>query len=360
MHISSFSLNMASQHTLRQQRSTWTQFTPLGNGTASNDLSNTQRWQSDAETLSTPAAPGQPVQRSEQHADSVNTTRSSASYQVASPNAHGAATASPLVDDDIPPLLNLAKQILEKVFGIHFTLYDGKLVPASSTGQSAGAPAVASGTQTTTTQVQEQEQTGFSASGSITTAEGQTFSFQLDSQLQRDFQGSDSVRRQVGGKDPLMITLPGGSGRFSGASATFNLDAGSGQTRLPFFADGGWLVWDKNHDGKVADGSQLFGPQSGNGFNDLAALDSNHDGVIDASDAAFADLKVWTGIDSQGNDQLSSLSSLHIGAILLPSVATPFSLRNSQNQAQGEVRRSGVYLTDNGQAGRVSQVDVDA
>ena len=52
------------------------------------------------------------------------------------------------------------------------------------------------------------------------------------------------------------------------------------------------------------------------------------------------------------------LKELGIGAILLPSVDTPFSIKDANNQSQADVRRSGVYLTEDGKAGRVSQVDV--
>jgi hypothetical protein len=256
--------------------------------------------------------------------------------------------------------LDLTKQILEKAFGVRFTLLDGQLLAdgGAAAGQSAAVPVRAQGIQTDTTREQEQEQTSFSASGSVTTTDGQIFTFQLDSLMQRNYQGNSSTTRHVGTVDPLMITLPDGGGRLNGASVSFNLQGTGQKVALPFMSGGGWLVWDKNHDGKISDGSQLFGPQSGDGFNDLAALDSNHDGVIDAGDPVYADLKVWTGVDSQGNDQLTSLAALHIGAILLPSVATPFSLRDTQNRTQGEVSRSGVYLTDNGQAGCVSQIDI--
>ncbi|TDR81474.1 hypothetical protein [Paludibacterium purpuratum] len=376
MQIRSFTLDMGSSHLLRQQQSSRTQFTPRTSTAAATDRqTDTVDLQSATDTLDLNSATGQAAlhtatrtlshSQTESQTGAVNLPKPGRTVSANEP----AATAQPLSEQDLPPLLSLAKQILEKVLGIHFTLYNGKLVPddgSSAPSTSAGTPAPAadkSGTQTTSSQYREQEQTDFSANGSITTADGQTISFQLDSRLQRDYQTSSTVTRQVGASgsvDPLMITLPDGNGRFSGASVSFDLQNNGSQVSLPFVSGGGWLVWDKRHDGKVSDGSQLFGPQSGNGFGDLAQLDSNHDGVIDSSDAAYADLKVWTGVDAKGNAQLATLSSLHIGAILLPSVATPFSLRDGGNREQGEVKRSGVYLTEDGQAGRISQVDIAA
>ena len=102
----------------------------------------------------------------------------------------------------------------------------------------------------------------------------------------------------------------------------------------------------------------MFGPQSGNGFSDLAQLDSNHDGVLDEADPAFAQLKLWTGVDSNGKDQLQSLKQVNIGAILLPSVSSPFTIKDPQNHAVAALSRSGVYLTEDGKAGQISQIDV--
>ncbi|WP_215777896.1 hypothetical protein [Paludibacterium sp. B53371] len=350
MQIRSFSLDMAAQHSqMSRQSSTLTR---LSAG-PSPELSVESAWQTGAST-----------QRSQ------ISTASTASPAAASSTA---GSAQEMADDSsIPPLLNLAKMILEKVMGVHFSLYHGKLQPDPSTdnAEATTTPAAPnttpanreqSGWLITRQHTQEQEQSSFQANGSITTADGQVFAFQLNSSLQRSFeQTSESVRRlnAHGSIDPLMITLPRDETRFSGASVKFDLQANGQLVDLPFASQGGWLVWDKNHDGKMTDGRQLFGPQSGNGFADLARQDSNHDQVIDSSDPVFADLKVWTGMDSQGKAQLASLSSLQIGAILLPSIDTPFSLRDSDNQSQGEVRRSGVYLTEQGQAGLISQVDV--
>jgi hypothetical protein len=61
-------------------------------------------------------------------------------------------------------------------------------------------------------------------------------------------------------------------------------------------SDDGLLVMDRNNDGIINDGRELFGSETilsngqraSNGFEALAELDDNHDGKIDASDAAFA------------------------------------------------------------------------
>jgi len=57
-----------------------------------------------------------------------------------------------------------------------------------------------------------------------------------------------------------------------------------------------WLALDADGSGCIDDQRELFGPpaQGGkNGFDKLARLDENHDGRIDADDAAYAKLALW-------------------------------------------------------------------
>ncbi|NWA46631.1 hypothetical protein HX889_54305, partial [Pseudomonas reactans] len=80
----------------------------------------------------------------------------------------------------------------------------------------------------------------------------------------------------------------------------------------------GLLVWDKNGNGKIDSGSELFGnntklksgENAANGFLALADLDENHDGVFDAQDSAFSKLKVWRDLNSDGVVQSGELAGL--------------------------------------------------
>ena len=88
----------------------------------------------------------------------------------------------------------------------------------------------------------------------------------------------------------------------------------------------GLLVMNRNEDSIINDGKELFGDEtllaSGqkatNGFQALAELDSNHDGKIDVSDAAYSQLKVWQDIDGDGYssaDELKTLVELGIQSV---------------------------------------------
>jgi hypothetical protein len=85
----------------------------------------------------------------------------------------------------------------------------------------------------------------------------------------------------------------------------------------------GLLVMDRNHDGSINGGTELFGEgtdlangqKAANGYVALAELDANVDGVINSSDGNFVDLMVWVDDNADGvstGTELHSLSSLGI------------------------------------------------
>ena len=85
-----------------------------------------------------------------------------------------------------------------------------------------------------------------------------------------------------------------------------------------------FLLLDRNEDGKINDGSELFGTKSGDGFRDLSEYDEDRNGWIDENDSVFSKLKVWTK-DSEGNDKLLNLKQADVGAIYLGNIDTEFS-----------------------------------
>ena len=97
--------------------------------------------------------------------------------------------------------------------------------------------------------------------------------------------------------------------------------------------------------------------QSGNGFADLSAYDSDKNNWIDENDAVYSRLLVWSK-DSAGKDTLSTLAQRNVGALYLGNVATPFDLKDSENALQGQVRSSGIYLNENGSVGTLQQIDL--
>ena len=93
------------------------------------------------------------------------------------------------------------------------------------------------------------------------------------------------------------------------------------------------------------------------GFADLAQYDDDGNGWIDAADAAFSRLRIWSR-DAGGKDQLIGLQQQGIGALYLGKANTPFALKDADNTLQGAVRASGLYLREDGAAGTLQQLDL--
>jgi hypothetical protein len=207
----------------------------------------------------------------------------------------------------------------------------------------------------------EVEVTRFDAEGVVKTSDGREISFQLSLEMSREFYQESNVSIRAGDgvrKDPLVINFAGAAAQLTDTKFEFDLDADGKAEQVSFVGSGsGFLALDKNGNGVIDDGSELFGTQSGNGFADLAAYDSDGNQWIDENDAVYSKLRVWSK-DAGGTDLLSTLAQRNVGALYLGNVATPFDLKNGANELQGQVRSSGVYLNEDGTAGTLQQVDL--
>jgi hypothetical protein len=120
---------------------------------------------------------------------------------------------------------------------------------------------------------------------------------------------------------PLVLDLNG-----DGVSTTdahsgvmFDLNGTGNVSRVGWAAaTDGLLVMDRNGDGKINDGRELFGVatvtadghRAGNGFAALAQEDTNHDGKFSAGDAHFDQVKVWVDANQNGITDAGELKSL--------------------------------------------------
>ena len=207
----------------------------------------------------------------------------------------------------------------------------------------------------------EVEETSFSAEGVIRTADGQEFRFSLELTMQRASITEETVSVRAGDArrvDPLVINFGGRAAELTSMKFVFDLDSDGDAEDISFAAPGsGFLAIDRNGDGKVNNGGELFGPSSGNGFKELSAYDTDRNSWIDENDAVFNNLFVWTK-DSSGADTLKTLKEQGVGAIYLGYASTDFDLKSADNIDLGQVRRSGVFLSEDGAPGTVQQVDL--
>lgn len=118
----------------------------------------------------------------------------------------------------------------------------------------------------------------------------------------------------TGPRDPLAIDLDGDGIEFinqADSDAFFDLDGDSFAERTGWISgDDGFLVQDSNTNGLVDDIDEMFGNDSVSGLQELAILDGNSDGIIDASDTGFSSLRVWRDADEDGVTDAGELQSL--------------------------------------------------
>lgn len=209
--------------------------------------------------------------------------------------------------------------------------------------------------------VGESESTTFASKGLVQTADGRNIDFNVEVSMSRAFMSQiDTLEVQEYIKtDPLMINLDTNIGSVSDQKFFFDLDSDGDEEQISFAGKGsGFLALDKNGDGKINDGSELFGTSSGDGFKDLAAYDEDGNGWIDENDSVFSKLKVWTK-DENGNDYLIDLKKADVGAIYLSNADTQFSLKDDENNLNAEIKKTGIYLREStGAVGTLNHVDL--
>lgn len=206
----------------------------------------------------------------------------------------------------------------------------------------------------------EEEHTRFSAQGKVLTSDGKEIDLELDIGMSRMFESTEMAHSIKVLKDPLVVNFDGPAVALDGQKTfMFDIDMDGEEDQLAQLKSGsGFLALDKNGDGVINDGSELFGAQSGNGFADLAEYDEDGDGFIDEDDSVFNKLRIWVPGDD-GESELFALLDKDVGAIHLNHVSTEFALnRASDNENLGYVRSSGVFLKESGGVGSIQQIDL--
>lgn len=209
---------------------------------------------------------------------------------------------------------------------------------------------------------QESESSSFSATGSIKTQDGKSIEFSVKLNMSREFMMETNTSITAGDPekkvDPLVINFDGNAAELSQTRFEFDIDANGTAEQIATLRPGsGFLALDKNKDGVINNGSELFGPNSGNGFAELAKYDSDNNGFIDEADPIYKSLRIWQRHED-GSQQLIALGDKNIGAIYLGHATTPFQLRNADNQTLGEITDTGIYLTEDGKTGTVQDINL--
>ena len=208
---------------------------------------------------------------------------------------------------------------------------------------------------------EESEETKVDIAGSVVTSDGRSIDFNINLEMSRSFRETYMEKSKVTMyqlRDPIVINMDCDTAAVSDVSFRFDLNGDGKDEKVSSLKGGsGFLAIDGNGDGKINDGSELFGARTGDGFKELSELDSDGNGWIDEGDEAWNDLRVWVK-DMTGNDKLLTLKEADVGAICLGNAVSEFSLKGEMNVTQAQIRSTGVYLKESGGAGTVQHVDL--
>lgn len=207
----------------------------------------------------------------------------------------------------------------------------------------------------------ESETRSFASTGSISLENGETIDFTLSlrQSQSRSYEYSESLRiEERPMTDPLVINFGSATAQLTDTLFEFDMD-GDGETgQFASLGSGsGYLVFDRNGNGEVDDGTELFGPQSGSGFGELAKFDDDGNQWVDANDEVFSSLSIWVqGAD--GEQSLKSLNEVGVQALFVGSAEDNFTLTNRQGVPLGEIQASGIYLTTDGEVRTLEEINL--
>lgn len=177
----------------------------------------------------------------------------------------------------------------------------------------------------------------------------------MNTSIVRWQEGTDSAKLI----DPLIIDLGGDGVELSDDTFSFDLDADgeSDQISRPK-GNSGFLALDKNGDGIINDGTELFGTQNGDGFKDLARYDSNSDGKIDKDDPIYDKLRIWKPGANGDQGELIGLGEVGIGAIFLDAKNNEQLMQSASGETLGVQRKSAAYQRTDGSEGQIHHIDL--
>ena len=169
------------------------------------------------------------------------------------------------------------------------------------------------------------------------------------------------VSKKVNYLDPLIInydpTLSSFDNISSKLSFEFDLNSDGVNEVIPQLKNGaGFLALDKDSNGKIDNGNELFGANTGDGFAELKQFDEDGNSWIDENDSIFNSLLIWEK-NKDGNDSLIALGQAGVGAIYLSAVDSKFLYASGINKEYAMLKQSSFYLKEDGTAGLITSSD---
>ena len=178
-------------------------------------------------------------------------------------------------------------------------------------------------------------------------------------QLEFKFEFSASVtttETTVQQGDPIVFDLDGDGIELSNYQngARFDL-MGTGRAQQTAFVNGGdaFLALDRNKDGAINSGLELFGEQHGakNGFEELRKFDLNGDGTINRNDAIFNELKLFK---DNGNGQTEAGELIGLAEAGIDEILLNYQDVNQRAAGGNRITQIASYLKNDGSRGTVA------
>jgi len=155
--------------------------------------------------------------------------------------------------------------------------------------------------------------------------------------------------------DPLVINYDDTLPELDSKTFDFDIDMNGESDQISMLKSGsGFLALDRDENGKIDDGYELFGTQNGNGFLDLKRYDEDSNGWIDENDDIFDKLRIWS--KNENEDTLVALGEKGIGALYLGYAKGDYDL-NDDGKTLGKIKSNGLFLNEDGTSGLLTQID---
>ena len=191
----------------------------------------------------------------------------------------------------------------------------------------------------------------------------------LDSEVNDSF---SSARNWFQKKDPMTLDLDGDGLETVGIDSSNPIlfdHTGDGIANATGWIspDDGFLVHDLNGNGQIDNGTELFGDstpifneagevigKAEDGFDALVQQDTNGDGIVNANDDNWQDLRIWQDTNSNGTTEegeLHTLASLGIAGIEVAKTENSVQLSNGN-----EIADLGKFIYEDGSEGSLGAV----
>ncbi|XPV69423.1 MAG: hypothetical protein ACNI25_02325 [Halarcobacter sp.] len=169
------------------------------------------------------------------------------------------------------------------------------------------------------------------------------------------------VSKKVNYLDPLIINYNSNLSSFDNISNKlsfeFDLNSDGENELIPQLKEGsGFLAIDKDNNGTIDNGNELFGANTGDGFEELKVYDEDGNSWIDENDSIFNSLLIWEKNENK-EGSLIALGQAGVGAIYLAAADSNFVYSKGVNQEYALLKQSSFYLKENGEAGLVTSSD---